>query len=281
MKLAVLMRLGPRNWVDVAKAADEAGYDSLWFAEHLILPVKMSGKPGSPKDGEPPIPSDTPTWDPFVVMGFLAAHTRNIRFGTDVFNLGLRHPFVTARALTTADLVSGGRVDFGVGVSWMTEEWQAMEQPFEARGVRCDESMDIIRRLFTEETISHEGRFYHFQPVKFEPKPVQKPWPPFIIGGDSEPAMRRAARLGDGWIPMLQTPQTLGPNLKKIAEMREAAGRSGPFKVIVQASRRPDADELKRWRDAGADVALTMPWDRASEAADSVRRYADEAMAGP
>ena len=117
MKLGVHLRVGPRNWVAFTQAAEQAGFESVWVPEHLILPVKMSGHPGSPHEGEPPISGDTPAWDPWLQIAFLAGQTRTIRFGTNVFNLGLRHPFVTARALTTADLVSGGRIDFAIGAS--------------------------------------------------------------------------------------------------------------------------------------------------------------------
>lgn len=277
MKVGVMMFAGPRSWVDLTRGAEEAGYDSVWFAEHLLFPVKMSGKPGSPNEGHPPVPPETPAWDPFVVMGFLAGQTKTIRFGTNVYNIGLRHPVITARALTTADLVSGGRIDFGVGSSWLAEEWQAMQLPFEHRGRRVDEAIEVIRRLFAEDTIEHSGDHYQFQPIKFEPKSVQKPSPPFFIGGDAPAAMRRAARLGDGWIPMNQTPETLPGNLKNIQAMRAEAGRTGPFEVIVQRGPQ-DLDGMKRWRDAGADRVLTTPWSHPREGLDGLRRYADEVL---
>ena len=279
MKVGVLMLAGPRSWAELTKAAEEADYDSVWFPEHLIFPATMSGKPGSPDEGHPPVPPDTPAWDPFVVIGYLAGLTKTIRFGTNVYNIGLRHPFITARALTTADLISGGRIDLGIGSSWLAQEWQAMQLPFEHRGARVDESIEIIRRLFTEDTIEHHGAYYSFQPVKFQPKPAQKPWPPFIIGGDAPAALRRAARLGDGWIPMNQTPQTLAVNLKKIQQMRAEAGRTGPFEVIMQAGELRDLDGLKRWRDAGADRVLTTPWSHPRDGLDGLRRYADEVLA--
>jgi probable F420-dependent oxidoreductase len=279
MKVGVLMWAGPKAWAELAQAAEASGFDSVWFPEHLILPVQMSGKPGSPDEGHPPIPSETPIWDAFAAISFLAGQTRTIRFGTNDYNNGLRHPFVTARALATADVVSGGRVDFGIGSSWLREEWQAMQLPFEGRGARVDESIEILRKLFTEDTISHEGRYYRFQPVKFEPKPVQKPWPPIIVGGDAPVSQRRAARLGDGWIPMNQTPESLPAALKEIQAMRADAGRTGEFKVIVQAGAGGGLDGIRRWRDAGATLALTTPWTKPREGADAMRRYADEVLA--
>jgi probable F420-dependent oxidoreductase len=278
MKVGVLMWAGPKAWAELAQAAEATGFDSVWFPEHLVLPVKMSGKPGAPDEGAPPIPSDTPIWDPFAAISFLAGQTKTLRFGTNVYNIGLRHPFVTARALVTADVVSNGRVDFGIGSSWLAEEWQAVQLPFEGRGGRVDESIEIVTRLFTQETISHDGRYYSFQPVKFEPKPVQKPWPPIIVGGDAPVSRRRAARLGDGWIPMNQTPESLPGALEELQAMRADAGRAGDFQVIVQADASGGLDTLKRWRDAGATRAITKPWLRPREGVDAMRRYADEVL---
>jgi len=276
MKIGISLRVGPRNWVEFTQAAEAAGLDSVWVPEHLIMPVKMTGHPGSPHEGEPPISGDTPAWDPWLQLAYLAGQTRTIRLGVNVFNIGLRHPFITARALTTADLLSGGRIDFGVGASWLSEEWQAMELPFETRGRRVDETIQIIQRLFTEDVVEHAGEFFKFQPVKFQPKPVQSPWPPFLIGGDSPAAIRRAARLGDGWLPMAQTIESLPDNLKRLAALREEAGRTGPFQVTLQLSGPPDVDELLRWRDVGVDRVIVTPWSHPRDGVGAIRRLGDE-----
>ena len=277
MKIGISLRVGPRNWVEFSKAAEDAGMESVWVPEHLIMPVKMSGHPGSPHEGEPPISGDTPAWDPWVQLAFLAGQTRTIRLGLNVFNIGLRHPFVTARALTTADLVSGGRIDFGIGASWLSEEWQAMQLPFETRARRVNESIEIVQRLFTEDVVEHEGEFFKFQPVQFQPKPVQRPWPPFLIGGDSPAALRRAARYGDGWLPMAQTVETLPGNLQRLAALRAEAGRSGPFQVTLQVNGEPDVDELQRFRDVGVDRVIVAPWTHPRDGIDGIRRFAEVA----
>src|ERR1700761_1109291 len=173
---------GPRRWADVARAAEEAGFESAWVPEHLIMPVAMTGEPNSPHEGEPPISAATPAFDPWVQITAMATQTTTLRFGTNVYNIGLRHPFITARALTTVDAVSGGRLEFGIGASWLSQEWQAMELPFDTRGRRVDETIRIIQRLFTEDVVEHEGEFFRFQAVGFLPKPAQQPWPPMLIG---------------------------------------------------------------------------------------------------
>jgi len=276
MKIGISLQVAPRNWLGFAQAAEAAGLDSAWVPEHLIMPLKMSGHPGTPHDGEPPITGDTPAFDPWQIITFLAGQTRTLRLGLNVFNIGLRHPFVTARAITTADLLSGGRIDFGVGASWLSEEWQAMELPFETRARRVNETIQIIQRLFTEDVVEHEGEFFKFQPVKFQPKPVQAPWPPFLIGGDSPAAMRRAAQLGDGWLPMAQTPETLPASLKRVATLRAEAGRGGPFQVIVQINGPPDLNLLQRYRDLGVDRVIVTPWTHPREGLDAIRRLGEE-----
>lgn len=269
---------GPRRWGDIAKAAEQAGFESVWVPEHLIMPVKMTGEPNSPHEGEPPISASTPAFDPWIQMAIMAAQTTTLRVGINVYNIGLRHPIITARALTTLDAASGGRVEFGIGASWLSQEWQVMELPFETRGRRVDESIRVVQRLFTEEVIEHHGEFFDFQPVGFLPKPSQNPWPPMHIGGDSAAAMRRAALLGDGWIPMQQTLESLAGNVERIRQMRIDAGRAGPFQVTLGA-RVTTLDDVRRYTDAGATRLLVQPFTNPREAAEGFRRFGDEIIA--
>jgi probable F420-dependent oxidoreductase len=269
------MMAGPRRWAQLAQEAEEAGFESVWVPEHLIMPVSMTGAPNTPHAGEPPISASTPAYDPWVQIATMAAQTSTLRFGTNVYNIGLRHPFITARSLTTLDAVSGGRIEFGIGASWLSQEWQAMELPFETRGRRVDETIRIIQLLFTEEVVEHEGEFFRFQPVGFLPKPVQQPWPPMHIGGDSLAAMRRAAEFGDGWIPMQQSLETLPANLQRVQAMRAEAGRTEPFQVTLPA-RVTSIDDVRRYEDAGATRLLVSPFTNPREAAEGLRRFGDE-----
>jgi probable F420-dependent oxidoreductase len=269
------MMAGPRRWGDVAQAAEAAGFESVWVPEHLVMPVKMTGAPNSPHEGDPPISASTPAYDPWVQIASMAGQTTTLRFGTNVYNIGLRHPLITARSLTTVDSVSGGRIEFGIGASWLSQEWQVMELPFETRGRRIDETIRLIQRLFTEEVVAHDGEFFRFQAVGFLPKAIQHPWPPMLIGGDSPAAMRRAAQMGDGWIPMQQTLESLPGNLERIEKMRGEAGRTGPFQVTVGA-RVTSVDDVHRYEDAGATRLLVTPFTHPREASEGFRRFGDE-----
>ncbi|MEY2436590.1 MAG: hypothetical protein QOF97_1426, partial [Acidimicrobiaceae bacterium] len=194
IKLGVALgRLNPAFFVDVTEEADRLGYESVWLPEHLVFPVVMAGSPFA-GDDHPPVPPSTPVFDAFAYLSYLAGRTQQIRLATHVYNLGLRHPFVAARAIATLDIVSGGRAIAGVGASWLAEEWTAVGLDFATRGRRLDEALEVCRRLWTEEVVEHHGEFFDFDPVMFEPKPVQRPHPPIVVGGESKPALRRAAQ---------------------------------------------------------------------------------------
>ena len=278
MKFALSLGvLNPSAWVAVTEEADRLGFDSVWIPEHLVLPVDMGG---SPHDGQdhPPIPPDVPVFDPLVYLAYLAARTERIRFGTQVYNIGLRHPFSTARAAATLDIVSMGRLDFGIGASWLRGEWEAVGLDFDSRGARVDEAIDVCRRLWSEDTVEHHGRFFDFAPVMFEPKPVQRPGPPLHIGGDGPAALRRAATVGDGWIPMNHTVEEMPAKVALLAELRERAERPGRTEITLAAPV-TDAGDVERCAAAGVDRVFVKPWRRTSDALESIARFADEFLA--
>ncbi len=227
MKIGISLGvLRPSAWVALTCEADRLGFESVWMPEHLVIPVQAVGSPFAGSD-HPPIPSDVPVFDVFGYLGFLAGKTEQIHFGTQVYNIGLRHPFGVARSVTTLDIVSEGRFEFGIGASWLRAEWEAVGLDFDSRGRRIDESIGVCRRLWSEGLVEHHGEFFDFGPVMFEPKPVQSPWPPLHIGGDGPAALRRAATVGDGWIPMNHTVEQVPADAARIAELRADAGREG------------------------------------------------------
>jgi probable F420-dependent oxidoreductase len=253
-------------------AADALGYDSVWLPEHLVLPVDMGGSPHG-GDEHPPISADLPVFDALAYLCFLAARTSRIRLGTQVFNIGLRHPFVTARAAATADIVSGGRLDFGIGASWLKAEWDAVGLDFASRGSRVDESIAVCRRLWTEEVIEHHGRWFDFAPVKFEPKPLQPGGIPLHIGGDGAAALRRAGTVGEAWMPMNHPPAALPAAAERIAEWREKAGRGGRTEITYMADVAGDGD-VARLESVGVDRVIVKPWKRTSDALAGLEAFA-------
>lgn len=265
-------RLRPSLWAQTAQLCDELGYESVWLPEHLVLPVGSTGSPFAGQD-HPPIPPDTPVFDVFTMLGFLAGRTDRLRLGTNVYNIGLRHPFTTARAVATLDQVSGGRVELGIGASWLAAEWTATGLDFHRRGQRVDEALNICQRLWTESIVEHHGTHFDFAPVMFEPKPVQQPLP-ISVGGDSAPALRRAALLGDGWIPMNTSLDLLPTSLAEISRQRTEAGREGAWTTTFMGHVGSPQD-VARAAAAGVDRLVVAPWRRSAEAEQGLRAFAD------
>ncbi len=275
MKIGITLGLvNPKVWVDVAREADRLGFDSLWIPEHLIFPLEMSGSPHAGAE-HPPVPPTTPLYDVFGYLSFLAGQTSQIRLGTNVYLLGLRHPFVAARAIQTLDIVSQGRAEVGIGAGWLRQEWSATGLDPATRGRRLDEALAVCKRLWTEETVSHKGEFFEFDEVAFEPKPLQKPHPPILVGGESDAALRRAARFGDGFYGLGQNLDNIGELMGRLRRALAAEGRSlEGFEVTTGGGIR-ERDDIKRWEDAGVTRLVTRPWRRSREAVEGMRRFAD------
>lgn len=181
----------PEAIAAVARAAEEAGFDSFWGGEHLALP--------DPSSASSPMSPRTTFVDLCVTIAFAAAHTRRLRFGTGIMILPLRNPVVLAKQLASVDVISGGRFIFGVGISNIAEEYQAVGMPFDHKGRRAEESIAVMKALWSMERAHFHGRFFSLDGVRAEPRPLQQPNPPIIFGGKSLHAFSRTARLGDGW----------------------------------------------------------------------------------
>lgn len=302
MKFAVnLSGLGARHYPEVAEAAEANGFDSVWIPEHLIFPVEMPAEYSYTPDGFPPMRSDTPSFDPFVVLAGVATRTRSIKLGTGVFILPLRHPISVARSVITLDRLSGGRVLFGIGVGWLSDEFEIVGQEFANRGRRTDEMIELMRALWSEDPVEHHGRFYDIPPVRFFPKPIDKQQGiPIIVGGTSPGALRRAGRLGDGWVHHTQIHASVytgeknpGVNDQDFAELeqhlqvierhRQEAGRAErPFDVV--ASMGGSLEHVRRSRELGVTTYQSGPSAAGLRGAkddfvDWIKRFADEVIA--
>jgi probable F420-dependent oxidoreductase len=224
------------------------------------------------------VPPDVPTHDALLWLVLIATATTRVRLGTYVYNLALRHPFVAARAVQTLDIVSGGRVELGVGAGWSAGEYAATGIDFASRGRRLDECIDVLRTLWAERETSFRGEFFSFDPVVFEPKPPQGRVP-ILVGGESQAALRRAAVRGDGWVGMQHS---AGEAAALVAQLRALAAGEGrePASVPVTISGdAQSAEELAAYADAGVDRLIVAPWRRSAGAADSVRRFAETVLA--
>jgi probable F420-dependent oxidoreductase len=207
--------------VELAQAAEAAGFDSIWTVEHVVVPhAYQSRYPYSPTGRMGAGLEDFPIPDPLIWLAYIASATRTIKLGTAILILPQRNPVVTAKAVATLDhLAGGGRVLLGIGVGWLAEEFAALGVPFEDRGARTDEYVAAMRTLWTQERATFKGRFVSFNDVFCRPLPAAPI--PIIVGGDTKAAARRAGRLGDGYFPARGAPAEL------FEEMRRAAVEAG------------------------------------------------------
>jgi probable F420-dependent oxidoreductase len=264
----------PKYQFDVVAAAERLGYESVWLPEHLVLPVEMSASP-YPGQEHPPVPPTTPVYDAFAWLAYAAARTERLRLGTHVYNIGLRHPFVSARGAATVDLLSGGRFEFGVGASWLAQEWDAVGLDFAARARRVDEAIAVCRRLWTEDTVEHHGECFDFAPVAFEPKPARPGGPPILVGGESPAALRRAARLGDGWLGMGHDAASAAAVVANLDGLLAECGRDRAGFQVCVGGRVDGPADLDRFAAAGVTRVLVSPWERSRDAVAGLERLAD------
>jgi probable F420-dependent oxidoreductase len=247
----------PRELPALARAADECGYDSLALSDHVVHPEKLDTPYPYTPDGSRRWPAFTPWPDPWVTIAHLAGITRSLRFNTNVFVLPLRNPFLVAKAVSTAALLSGDRVTLTVGVGWSKLEFELMGQDFRTRGRRCDEAIEVLRKLWAGGWVEHQGEFYSFPRLEMTPPPAQRI--PIWVGGISDAALRRAA-CNDGWLSDLQTSAEIADCIARIRALRGEQGRAGEFAVLASASDVADLDGYRRLADAGVTHALTIPW---------------------
>ncbi len=236
---------------DFGRRAEDIGLESIWMGEHVTLFDKNTfGYPGS-KDGRIPVPQGGGMLDVVATFGFLAAATSKLRLGTGVALVPQRNPIYTAKEVCTLDWLSDGRFDFGIGVGWNKEEVEACGYSFQDRGARCDEFLEVMRKLWTEPVVDFAGKWVKLETCRLDPKPIQKPHVPIIVGGYADAAIRRAVRFGAGWYGFNRDP----------AGTREMVGRLDA--ALAKAGRR---------RGAGFEIIMTPP---TSMPLDAMQEYAE------
>jgi probable F420-dependent oxidoreductase len=234
----------PEAIATVARAAEAAGFESFWGGEHLAL--------ADPQTPASPMPPNIVFVDLCVTMVFAAAHTRTIRFGTGIMILPLRNPVILAKQLASVDVLSGGRLLFGVGISNLEFEYRAVGVPFDHKGKRAEEAIAAMKALWSMERAEYHGRFFSFDGVRAEPRPRQRPHPPIIFGGKSTYAFSRTARIGDGWYGY---GLDLAAAANCIDGIRTACGRHGRPPEEIEVSITPkaalDIDLARRYAELG------------------------------
>jgi probable F420-dependent oxidoreductase len=225
-------RVTPEDSLRFARRVDELDFDHLWVSEHMIQIPEMLDAMGP--------------WfyEAVSAAAVLLGATRRVELLTYVAVLPYHNPVNYAKAIATVDFLSGGRINMGLAAGHLKQEFRALGVPFEERGHMSDEYLKVMKELWTAERPSFHGRFFDFENIIFEPKPFRKPHPPLLVGGDARPVQRRAANLGDGWIPWLTLPEELPDCLAYMREQPGMQNRSSPFEVFMLLADFPPEDRL-------------------------------------
>lgn len=254
-----------------ARAADEAGFDGLWVFDHVVLQKEQQSKyPYSP-DGALGFPPTMDFLEPLTLLAYLAGITKRARLGTSVLVLPMRQPVLHAKIMATIDALSGGRFVLGAGVGWWKQEYEALSVPFERRGKRMDECLQLVRALWTEEYTSFKGEFYECVDWACNPKPVQEGGIPIWLGGESRAQLERAGTYGDGWLATAKSLPTLKDDFAVAQEAAAKAGRDpAKLKLAVEGAAllapgrlERAADELARAKELGVFHAIAAVHPRA------------------
>jgi len=262
MEAGVFLAIGentdPQVAAQAARAIEERGFHAIWVPEHVVLfddyestyPYSPDGKIGGFGKG---------MMEPFTALTYLAAHTSTVRLGTSICLVAQRNPVYTAKQVADLDHLSGGRVNFGIGLGWLREEFAALQVPFEKRGQRANEHIAVMKSLWCEETSSYDGELYTLPPTTMYPKPVQTPHPPIFVGGEGDAALRRVADLAQGWLGAGVEADAIGERIATLHGFLAERGRAkDEVKIYTLPNRRPNADRCRRLEDAGVEQVIHM-----------------------
>lgn len=240
--------------------SEQLGFDSLWVGEHVVMfddhksdyPLTGTVMPGDPDDNV--------EIDLFTTLAYLAAVTSTIRLGSYVAVLPQRNPVYTAKEAANIDWLSNGRFDFGIGLGWSVQEFEAVDAPFAKRGARCRSYVEVIKRLWCDTISEYEDEFYKLEPCRFAPKPIQKPHPPIIYGGQSDATLERVAEQGQGWDSIGLMPDRLAPQIEKLKKALERHGRSRD-EIAIAACSYPneyDHETIRQYHELGVDQVILL-----------------------
>lgn len=235
---------------ETARAAEELGFESLWMPEHPCIPVNYDTPFPGTADGKAPRHYWS-SYDPFVALSFAAAATRTLKVATGICLLAQRDPIITAKEVASLDVLSAGRFLFGVGGGWLKEEMELMGAEYHRRWAQVKDRVLAMKRIWTEPEAEYHGEFDAFPPIRSDPKPVQKPYPPIHLGGNHPHTFKRVGEWADGWIPLRVAPGEIAAAREKIASHARAAGRDAERIEISVFGEEPAGDLLKEYADVG------------------------------
>lgn len=253
----------PQGLKHLAQTAEGVGVESLWTVEHVAVPVGYESEYPYSDSGKMPGPENAPIPDPLIWLTYAAAVTEKIRLATGILILPQRHPIYTAKELATLDVLSGGRVTLGIGIGWLEEEFQSLDVPFRDRAARTEESARALRQLWSTDAKPFEGEHFKWNAIESNPKPLQPGGIPIVVGGHADGAARRAARVGDGFFPMVRGGRSDEERLAELFEIMrvecERIGRDASEIEITVGAPIRSLDDVKRLQDLGVSRIVVPP----------------------
>ncbi|WP_276050492.1 TIGR03619 family F420-dependent LLM class oxidoreductase [Mycolicibacterium elephantis] len=245
--------------IEIAKTAEEVGFDSIALPDSIFYMEKQSADYPYTPDGSRMWNADTPWVDPLIAAGAMGAATSTLRFYTNVMKLGSRNPLLLARQVGSVANLTGNRFGFGVGIGWAPEEFEWCGQRYARRGKRVDEMIEVIKRVLAGGMVEFHGEFYDFDKLQMSPAP-SKPVP-FYVGGHTDVALKRAARVGDGWTSAMMTCAQLAETIGKLKALLAGFGREDePFEFQAVCIDKFDVDGHRELAEAGVTDNIVMPW---------------------
>ena len=247
----------PEYIAAAAAMVEKLGYDSFWVPEHVLFFPDYESKYPYSEDGR--IQGDPRSLlDPLTALTYVAANTSKIRLGTGICLVPQRNPVYTAKQVADLDYLSGGRVDFGIGIGWLKEEFNALGVPWTDRAGRTEECIGVMKTLWCDELSSFQGKYFSFEAAYQNPKPIQRPHPPLIFGGESRAALKRVATLGQGWFTFNVTPESLAHGIDILQPLLEEQGRTiSDISISVTPDRKHiNQESLKRFEELGAEQII-------------------------
>lgn len=276
----------PDQYLPLARAAEEMGFDSFTLPDSICYPKESSARYPYNADGSRDFLDGVPFIEVFIAMAAIAAVTKNLRITTSVIKLPIRQPVVVAKQLSSLAVLSDNRIVLGVGLSPWPEDFEVCQVPYERRGQRMDEMIEIIRGLMGGDYFGYDGQIFQIPPIKLCPVPT-KPVP-ILIGGHTDAALKRAARIGDGWVSAGTTPEEMAGYIGKLKALRAEFGRTNePFEIHGMGADAYSPDGIRRLEDLGIDevlIAFRNVYDKEPDTTlqqklDQMRAYADNVIA--
>jgi probable F420-dependent oxidoreductase len=287
MKFTVGVAMSPpEQLIELARTAEECGYASIALPDSIFYSEQVAAAYPYTPDGNRFWTRDTPWLDPLIAAASMAAATTRIRFYTQVLKLGPRNPVLLARQVNSVASLTGDRFGLGVGLGWTPEEFEWCGAPFDHKGARADESIEILRLILGGGMVEYHGKHFSFDKLQMSPTPAHPV--PIYVGGHTEAALRRAARVGDGWTSAMMRIQELRTTIARLAELRDEYGRTEVgFEIQAVCTNRFGLDGYREQAECGVTDAIVMPWvfygngidaDLTAKK-DGVRRFAEDVIA--